>query len=94
MTASEEDEAQSDSKGRGFIGELLGIFSGGEKSNAADGIIGELCRIDGWDVKMQIGSDEARKLGGTGMCTCPLARSLSFFPMEMDEKMRMRLWDT
>jgi len=51
----------------GGIGGFFGaLFGGGGNFGERDAMVQELTRVEGWDMKMQIGSEPARALGGTG----------------------------
>jgi hypothetical protein len=64
MSSAPEEEGG----GGGLFGGLFGGFFGGGGANMEerDAFVRELTRKDGWDMKMTIGSEPARALGGTG----------------------------
>ena len=71
----------------GLFGRLLSLF-GGEDSEAdlvRKAFVQELTAEPGWDIKMVLGSEPARKVGGSGdcasvcVCVCVSCVCRSFF---------------
>lgn len=73
MSSGSEEEGK---KGGLFgTGGFLGMFGGGGSTEERDAVVAQLTREEGWDMKMTIGSEPARALGGTGSVMSPPALS-------------------